>query len=176
MTTSLVLTVLGDDQPGLVESLSEIVVAHGGEWAGSRMASLVGKFAGLLHVNVPDSKVEAFTAAVQEGQLPNLKVWVEAAKPQASDAASSRGLVLELVGQDRPGIVHQISHAISQLNINVDELETSVFEASMSGELMFQAKVHLGVPQATDIADLRDVLEDLGNELMVDIHLDDESS
>lgn len=175
MTTSLVLTVLGDDRPGLVESVSEIVVAHGGEWVGSRMASLVGKFAGLLHVNIPDDKVEAFTAAVQSGKLPNLQVLVEAANPQSAEAESSRGLVLELVGQDRPGIVHQISQAISKLNINVDELETSVFEASMSGELMFQAKVHLGVPEATDVGQLRDVLEDLGNELMVDIQLDDES-
>lgn len=175
MTTSLVLTVLGDDRPGLVESVSEIVVAHGGEWVGSRMASLVGKFAGLLHVNIPDDKVEAFTAAVQSGQLSNLQVLVEAASSQNAEAESSRGLVLELVGQDRPGIVHQISQAISKLNINVDELETSVFEASMSGELMFQAKVHLGVPEATDVGQLRDVLEDLGNELMVDIQLDDEA-
>ena len=170
MTTSLVLTVLGNDRPGLVEALSEIIVAHHGEWVESRMASLAGKFAGILHVSVPDDQVGALTSVLQSRQLQDLSVLVGRAVPEQTTQAYHR-LVLDLVGQDRPGIMQQISQVLTRLNINVDELETGVFDASMSGERMFQAKAQLRIPQDTAIGDLRDVLEGLANELMVDIEL-----
>ncbi len=170
MTTSLVLTVLGNDRPGLVEALSEIVLEHHGDWVDSRMASLAGKFAGILHVRVPDEHAGTLTRALQTEQLQDLSVLVERALPEQTTQAHHR-VVLDLVGQDRPGIVQQISQALAGLKINVDELETGVFDASMSGERMFQAKAHLRIPQDTTIGELRDALEALANELMVDIEL-----
>lgn len=172
MTASLVLTVLGNDRPGLVEALSETVVAHGGEWVDSRMASLAGKFAGILHVNVSEDRVDALTSALQTDRLQELSVLVEKAVAERS-SQSYRNLALDLVGQDRPGIVHQISQALARLQINVEELETGVFEAPMSGEHMFQAKARLRIPQDVDDGELRQVLEALANELMVDIELMD---
>ena len=52
METYLVLTVIGDDRPGLVEALAETIAAHEGNWLESRMSHLAGKFAGLLRVSV----------------------------------------------------------------------------------------------------------------------------
>ena len=173
MTLSLVLTILGNDRPGLVESLSEIIVAHEGEWVDSRMAMLAGKFAGILHITVPEPNVDALTTALQTRLPQGLSVLVERAVPTPTTPAGHR-LLLDLVGQDRPGIVHQISQALARLDINVDELETGVFDGSMSGERMFQAKAILNIPKGTPVDELRDVLEGLANELMVDIELIDD--
>ena len=52
MRTTLVLTVLGNDRPGIVEQLSDCVLEAGANWEESRMAHLSGKFAGLLRVSV----------------------------------------------------------------------------------------------------------------------------
>ena len=52
MRTSLVLTIIGDDRPGIVEQLAEEVLDAGANWEESRMARLAGKFAGLLRVSV----------------------------------------------------------------------------------------------------------------------------
>ena len=39
MTNFLVLTVIADDKPGIVEQLSAVIARHGGNWLESRMAT-----------------------------------------------------------------------------------------------------------------------------------------
>ena len=46
MKSYLVMTVLGNDRPGLVRSLADTVASHGGNWLESRMARLAGQFPG----------------------------------------------------------------------------------------------------------------------------------
>src|SRR5207249_3231272 len=82
-----------------------------------------------------------------------------------------RTLKLELVGQDRPGIVRDISRALAELGISIQELETELSSAAMSGEHLFNAKAVLVVPPDVRTAQLRTVLEALANELMVDVAL-----
>ena len=84
----------------------------------------------------------------------------------------TRFVALELVGQDRPGIVHEITEVLARHAVNVQELETTVQSASMSGESLFLAHAHVKVPPTADMEWLRAELEELANELMVDISLD----
>ena len=63
--TSLVLTILGDDRPGLVEPIARVVADHGGNWLESRMAHLAGQFAGILRVEVDADHAEALAAALR---------------------------------------------------------------------------------------------------------------
>lgn len=172
MATSLVLTVIGSDQPGVVESISKTVEDHGGSWMESRMAHLAGKFAGILRVDVPDNRVEGLTAALLAEDSQGLSIVVEKA-PSAVPGEAHRALALHLLGQDRPGIVHEVSQALVAAGANIDELETEVVDATMSGESLFKAEVKLSVPLSVPADDLRAVLEDLADELMVDIALDE---
>jgi len=83
-------------------------------------------------------------------------------------------LHLELVGQDHPGIVHDISHALASLDINVAEFSSGVESASMAGGDLFRAEARLMVPGTVSQEQLRSLLENLADELMVDIALDPE--
>ncbi len=56
---TFILTVLGDDRPGLVSALSAPISAHGGSWERSQMSRLAGKFAGIVLVAVPDARADA---------------------------------------------------------------------------------------------------------------------
>ncbi len=169
MKQSIVISVLGEDSPGLVESLSKLVVAHQGDWVESRMASLAGQFAGILQVDLPVDQVQPFSQALEQADF-GLKVIFEAAVTDTTQAPM-KTYQLELVGQDRPGIIHKLSSVLAQLNVNVDELETEVVEASMSGEQLFKASIRIEV-SATDDADaIADALEAIANELIVDIEL-----
>lgn len=172
MTASLVLTIIGPDRPGLVETLSKTLAAHDANWLESRMASLGGNFAGILLASVPETRLDALTAALHALESQRLKVTVarSAAEAPKQDLYMLR---LELVGQDRPGIVRDISRALAALNISVDELHTEISEASWSGETLFHAAAELHVPKEVAIDKLRRTLENLANELMVDIDLDD---
>lgn len=169
MKQSIVISVLGEDSPGLVESLSKLVVAHQGDWVESRMASLSGQFAGILQVDLPIDQVQPFSQALEQADF-GLKVIFEAAVTDATQAPM-KTYQLELVGQDRPGIIHKLSSVLAQLNVNVDELETEVVEASMSGEHLFKASIRIEVSAADDADAIADALEAIANELIVDIEL-----
>jgi glycine cleavage system regulatory protein len=167
---TLVLTIMGDDRPGLVDALSGAIAAHGGNWEQSRMAHLARKFAGILQVQVPDDQVPALTAALEALEADGLlQVLVE--RGGEAPAAGTRRLSLELVGQDRPGIVQQIAHALAQRGISIEQLETETRSASMAGGTLFHASAVLQAPRDLPLEDLESALEALANELMVDLEL-----
>lgn len=169
MSKSIVITLIGDDRPGIVESISKMIVDHQGEWVESRMANLSGKFAGLLRANLPDEQCEAFTQTLKE-KASDLNISIQQVD-NASDMTSERNYKLELLGQDQAGIVHRISSALTKNGATVDDMETEVIDASMSGEKLFKATITLRLAEGYNIDDLGAVLEDLANELIVDIEL-----
>jgi glycine cleavage system regulatory protein len=174
MPSSLVLIVIGPDRPGIVDSLSTTVAAHGANWLESRMAHLAGHFTGLLRVRVPDAQTAALRRALHALEGEGLRVLVEAGTATEPDA-DSRALALDLVGLDRPGIVRDVSRALSLRGVNVEELETSCESAPMSGETLFRARAHLRVPASAELEELRATLEKIAGELMVDLNLDEQA-
>jgi glycine cleavage system regulatory protein len=168
--TSLVLTAIGEDRPGLVESLAEVVAAHGGNWLESRMSRMAGKFAGIVRADVPAERAGELAAALAALEARGLRVVVEDSGV-AKQPGGLRGLRLELVGDDHPGIVRDVSHALAQRGINVEELSTECISAPMSGEPLFKATADLRIPADLSIDELRATLEELAHDLMVDITL-----
>ena len=171
MEHSLVMTVIGNDRPGLVESVAGVVAEHGGNWLESRMSRLGGQFAGIVHVEVPAEKEQSLIAALASLEARGLTVVVHSDRPQAV-AAEGPLSVLEIVGQDRPGIVRQISHALASFGVNVEELHTECASAAMSGETLFKARARLSIPAACDVAELRRTLEKIAADLIVEISLE----
>lgn len=172
MTVSLVLTVIGPDRPGLVEALAQSVASHDGNWLESRMAKMSGQFAGILRVSVPEDQATGLTEALRSLSPEGLHVVVASADADSADTGS-RSLRLDLLGSDRPGIIRDISRALASRGVNVDELNTSIESAPMSGELLFRASANLRVPADLDLDELRSSLESLASELMVDVTLDE---
>ena len=65
MNTSIVLTVIADDQPGIIEAVSKTLANHDGNWTQSSMSSLAGQFAGILLASVPEQNAEACIAELR---------------------------------------------------------------------------------------------------------------
>ena len=170
MQHSLVMTVIGKDRPGLVESVASIVAEHGGNWLESRMSRLGGQFAGIVHVEVPSDREQALAKALNALDARGLTVVVHSEKPHA--AVARRTNILEIVGQDRPGIVRQISHTLAEAGVNVEELHTECASAAMSGETLFKARAVLSIPDSCEIAKLRQNLEKIAADLIVEISLE----
>ena len=171
MPTSLVLTVLGEDRPGLVESLAYIITAHEGNWLESRMAHLAGQFAGILRASVPEGNAAALLTALQGLASHGLQMVVAQSATDAP-APEARWLMLDLVGNDHPGIVRDLAHTLARRGINIDEFQTACTSAPMTGVMLFKATARLRVPWEVVIADLRTALEQLAHDLMVDITLE----
>jgi glycine cleavage system regulatory protein len=170
MTASLVMTILGEDKPGLVESIASLVAEQGGNWVESRMSRLGGQFAGILRVEVPAQRRDVLIEALRDLQARGLTVVVHS-DGQAPAVRDETVCTLEIVGQDRPGIVREISRALARRGVNVEELDTERVSAAMSGELMFRARAKIKLPADCSAAELRKDLERIGHDLIVDISL-----
>jgi len=170
MRSPLVLTIIGDDRPGLVELLARTVSNHQGNWLESQMSHLGGQFAGILRLDVPPDDqadlVQALTNLDQQG----LTIVVHQDPNPGSESGRSSA-VLELVGQDRPGIVRHISHTLARHGVNVEELQTECSSAPMSGETLFRARIRMNIPSCTDATALRQDLEKIAADFMADLNL-----
>jgi glycine cleavage system regulatory protein len=167
MRDILVLTVLAADRTGLVESLAQRIAAAGGNWEESRMARLAGQFAGILVVTCDPAKSDEIAAAVRGLDASGIQVTVRRTAPP--DPVPGTRTRLELTGDDRPGIVRDVSRILAEQGVNVEELESEVTSAPMSGEPLFKARARLLVPPSVVLSDLRARLEALAGELMVDL-------
>ena len=168
MQISLVACIIGEDRTGVVESLSRLITGQGGNWMESRMCSLGSKFAGIIRIHVSKEKEQALVKSLQELQSAELTVTVHPDRAEAS-SRPLKTASLSLVGQDRPGIIHQVSAALARQGINVEELESECSSAPMSGEKIFNAVARLQIPESCAVSQLRAELEEIGSELMVDI-------
>jgi glycine cleavage system regulatory protein len=171
MRVSLALTVIAGDRPGLVERLAATVAEHGANWEASHMARLAGQFAGILLVTIDAGAADGLVASLRGLDAHGLSVSVH--PTQASSAPVGGRVMLDIVGADRPGIVRDVARVIAERGINVEELESDVSSAPMSGELLFRARALLRMPAGASPGDLRSRLEALANELMVEIEVGD---
>lgn len=168
MNTSLVITLIGADRPGLVNALAARAAAAGANWLESSLAQLAGHFAGIVRLEVAESDAGKVEAALRELEAEGLRLTIErgAVAPAAGSLQLTR---LELVGHDRPGIVREISAVLARHGASIEKLETNCESASFSGEPLFRACVDARVPVTVRAAMLQSELEALANELMVDI-------
>ncbi|MCC2028176.1 amino acid-binding ACT protein [Microbacterium sp. YMB-B2] len=166
--TTLILTVAGSDRPGLVAAVADIVDAHGGNWESSQLAELAGVFAGVIQVSVA-AEHEADLQQALRALDGTLTVSVHTG---ADAQARDQPITLQILGNDRPGIVREVSAVLRAHDLSIHDMTTETRDAAMAGGRLFEASVAATVPAAADLAALRVDLERLTSELQVDITLD----
>jgi glycine cleavage system regulatory protein len=171
MTTSIVLTFMGHDKPGLVSRVSEKIAAAGGSWLDSRLARLAGEFAGIVLVGVPEPNVGGLMAALSSLEETGLRITVERSSV-APATTRFRTFDLQLVGHDRPGIVRDVTQAMSQLGANIEAFSSDIESAPFTGETMFRAAARLQVPNDVSIEAVQNILERIADEIMVDLTIE----
>jgi methionyl-tRNA formyltransferase len=169
-TTSLVVSILGPDRHGIVSSLSDRAHRFGANWAASRMTRLAGQFAGMVHFEVPRENADALANALRGLESSGLQVVI-ARSDSADVPASLRGFELELIGEDRIGIVSTLTKILAERGISIENIHTEIVRSGVSGRQTFKIGAHLLVPAALSIDELRQELGTLASEMMVDIAL-----
>lgn len=172
----IVLTVIGDDRPGLVDALAGAVATAGGSWTRSHMSRLGGKFAGIAVVSIDAERaddLDRYLDPIRTSGLLQINVSPTTDQPPvAPDGAAERLVSLQLVGAERPGIISEIAGVLASNGVSIVELESATSNAPMSGELLFEASLVLSTPPALSTDTLQNALETIANELMVDIEFD----
>lgn len=170
-SVGIVLTAIAKDKPGVVESIAEVISAHTGNWVDSSMAQLGGEFAGIVMVEVPAQNAANLEKALSALQKKNIDVTVH--KAAASTPSGGVHAKLELTGLDHTGIVLEVTHALAGKGVSIDEFSSSVSRGSMGAEPMFSAHADIILPDGLGIDDLREALEGITADIMVDIELAD---
>ena len=165
----MVLTAIAKDRPGLVKLLADVIASHGGNWIDSSMARLGGEFAGILRIVIPRGQTAELEAGLARLAEEGIDFIIH--RGTSFPAQAGARIRLELTGVDHPGIVLEVSRALAVHSVSIDELQTTVFPASMTGSAMFSAKADLVLPMDLDVAVLRDTLEQIAHDIMIDIEL-----
>jgi glycine cleavage system regulatory protein len=168
--TTLILSVVGSDRPGLTQALASAVLSAGGNWLESHLSRLGGLYVGSVLVELDEARAEALRAAVSAVDAQGLGVRIA---PAARDAqAAGDALRLSVVGQDRLGIVHQVTAILSGLAVNIETFETHISAEPHSGAPLFNMAASLRLPDGLGTQDVQAALEAISAEIMVDIALE----
>lgn len=165
MKTCVVMTVLAADRTGIVKSISETVADYEGNWLESRMARLAGQFAGILRVECAPEKVDDLVAALEA--LEGLSIHTS--RETAPEDTHRDVVHLDVVGNDRPGIVRQLSAAVAEVGANLEDLQTQLESAPMAGHPLFHAMVTVSLPAGVAPGALTESIENLGEDLAVTV-------
>ena len=169
MQTELILAVVGDDRPGMVQDAANCVREVGGNWLESRMTRLAGKFAGVVRVSLPEASTAVLVEKLES--LEGMSIHVEPAGT-LEDNPQLRAFTISIIGPDRPGILDEVTRALRKSAISVVELQTRVGPAPMTGDQTFFAEVDMLAPPDTDIGTLESSLDEIAESLGVEILLE----
>lgn len=169
MKRSVIVSAIGPDRPGLIDRLASVIAGVSGNWEGSRMLRLAGQFTGMVQVVLEEDAVPELerSLATLESEGLHTRVLGVSGEEGGDDAGTT--LELEVVGQDRQGIVRAISGTLAGLGVNVIELATDCGAAPMSGERLFKTQATLSCPAGMELAAVRDAVEAIALDLMVEL-------
>lgn len=167
--TSVVLSVIGSDRPGLTEALAGAVLSAGGNWLESQLSRLGGLYVGSVLVELEGDRLEALRSAVSAVDAQGLEVRIAPAVVEAGPEGEV--LQFSLVGQDRPGIVRQVTQVLSGLEVNIEAFESWIAAEPHSGAPLFHVEARLRLPRGKTARRVQAALEGISAEIMVDISL-----
>lgn len=163
----LILSVVGSDRPGLTEALAKAVLSAGGNWLESHLSQLGGLYVGSVLVDLDAGSVDALRVAVAKVDAQGLEIRIAPALETAPSAGET--VTFSVVGQDRPGIVAQVTGVLSGLHANIETFETHLSVEPHSGAPLFHMDARLRLPPTLSAAAVQTALEDISGEIMVDV-------
>lgn len=166
MNQSVILTVVGSDRPGLTRALADAVYAAGGNWLESHLSRLGGKYVGSVLVELPGDRLGELETAARAIDAEGLTVAIVPAADGGERGAPSLGI--EIVGQDRPGIVREVTTVLAGLEVNIEDFTTAIEGSAWSGAPLFRGRARLTLPSGVTTDTVREALEQISSEIMVD--------
>ncbi|WP_372761960.1 glycine cleavage system protein R [Pseudoalteromonas sp.] len=162
----LVITILGQDRPGLVENISSVILANHGNWLSSNLSHLLGHFAGIIQIEVAEEHLQSLQNALNA--LPKLDVRIETGNTEIEPAEREQ-LNFVITGNDRPGIVQELASVIRHKGANITHLNSRQQSAPNWGVPIFNAVATVTLPNGMKKDEVIEALESITSDLIVDV-------
>jgi glycine cleavage system transcriptional repressor len=169
-----VISGIGQDRPGIVAVISELLFRHGCNIEDSTMTRLANEFAVILLISMSESKciveIQADLNALEasDGLLLLIKPAPKA-DPVLGEPGESQPYMVSVTGNDRSGITHRVSRLLADLKVNITDLNAQVIDGE-NGPLYIMM-VEVSLPNSLSAESLRVELKPLAEELGVEIQL-----
>jgi glycine cleavage system transcriptional repressor len=153
-----------------VARITDEIVAHDANIEESHMARLGGEFVVLMLLSLSNGKSQTLLAGLERLNSDQVKVFVK--ETDLARLKVFEGFVpyeISVVGADHEGIVHHVAEYLTELRCQIDDMETYVTRAAVTGTPFFSMMAKVKVPPRISLQQLRDRLEELGDQLDVDI-------
>jgi glycine cleavage system transcriptional repressor len=159
------ITAIGRDRPGIVAGFTQVLLALGCNLADCSMSLLRNEFAMILLVEAPeDVGAERLDAALQEPAraldlLVTTREFEEVPVPEGD-----LPFVVSVYGKDKPGIVHTVSRALADMDVNITDLRSH-----LAGEDLYAMVLDVAVPPALHPEEVAARLQAISQELGVSL-------
>ena len=167
------MTALGQDRPGIVAGVTEILYKLGCNLEDSAMTRLEGEFAIMLIFSSPNTvtaeKLHKSVAPLER----RLKLVVHLKPLSPQEAATPkkrwRAFLISVYGADRPGIVFRVSQELAAEGINITDVHT---HRSVGGApSLYVMLLEVEVPPRLGTERLEERLKKLAKTLGVEVSL-----
>lgn len=153
--TNYIVTLSGDDRPGILDDVAGVIQRNSGRIVELRSVEAGGQFAMLITVRIGSDAVEALSHQLNElTQTRGLRTVVsEAVECQAARVHQFR---LIARGDDQLGVLKKLSHLLRVLSINIEDIVT---HNEIDGQVTMT--LTLGVPRECPVSKLKEFLAQL---------------
>jgi glycine cleavage system transcriptional repressor len=163
-----VITVVGPDSIGIMETISSAVAETGANIEETRASILGGEFAVIMLVSGKAGGTSAL-----ETRLPGLlsKKGLTVIVRRTVGPARSGGLpyIIESISLDTPGIVRAMTGVLLERGLNIEDLESTVSAAPLTGSPMFRMRIMINISPGPKLIALREELSRVAEEHDLDI-------
>ncbi|WP_339673605.1 ACT domain-containing protein [Dasania marina] len=168
MQQSLIMSFIAEDRPGIVDALSEVIAQQQGNWLESRLTRLGGQFTGIVRIEINEDAVDDLENALQGLAVKGITYTLSANHASVS-SEELFPVNFKVTGDDRPGIVKELSALMANCGANIESLNTYISHAPWSGGLLFTMEGSATLPPTLGKGHLRSKLEGISDDLIVEI-------
>lgn len=162
---TLIIGLVGADKPGLIDSIAQKVYESQGNWLSSNFSHMAGQFAGFAEIQVPLDAVDALDKALSD--IPDLHIELHSG--HGADKENQSLVSIDVVGNDRKGIVQELSSVLNGFELNIVKFESRCESAPNWGSILFKAKATFQVNDPFNLDELKEALEDITNDIVVEL-------
>jgi glycine cleavage system transcriptional repressor len=170
MQKNFVMTMSGPDRIGIVDRVTGLLLARGGNVETSRMARLGGEFAVLMLVSMAEGRIAGLDADLEGLAAEGYKITITLAERSYAEAHPGwLSYRIEVNGADHEGIIHEVAHYLSEQGINIEFVDSETTPAPTSGVPLFNMTARIAVPSSLSGRGWEAGLEDIGSRMNLEI-------
>jgi glycine cleavage system regulatory protein len=162
---TLIIGLVGQDKPGLIDAVAQEVYNAKGNWLSSNFSHMAGQFAGFAEVQIPITSIDSLESALVK--IPDLNIQLY--KGDATNQSNHSVISIDVVGNDRKGIVQELSSTLNTFELNIVKFESHCESAPNWGSILFKAKAVIQVNDQFDLDELQETLEAIANDIVVEL-------